>query len=356
MTTAVRGPHAPRLRGSHPRSSVVVWPRIVFLTAHAVLALHLVADIAERSSRRGRQLLTINPVWFVVMLAAEFASFACAWALQRLALRTAEVVRRSPRRSSPGTRSAASCRAGRRPAPPIQYRMLVASGLEPTHDRNGAHGRVAHQLGDAVRAPGPGAAGDHLRSAGAARPGAVGLAGGRVVRVGVGRRRGAPLVAPAARRNRSRDPVVRRTGCTATGRNAATCPTRSCTKRDEIRVTLGARWWLALLFAMGNWLFDYLALLGGAHRGRQPPAAVARVARVRRRRGPRDDPHHAGRAGVRRGRPHRHARAGRREPGGRRARDARLPVGLVLDAAAARAVRVRDAPPPVRRTHGEPGP
>ena len=32
-------------------------------------------------------------------------------------------------------------------------------------------------------------------------------------------------------------------------------------ERDEIRETLGTKWWVALITAMGNWLFDYLALL-----------------------------------------------------------------------------------------------
>ena len=32
-------------------------------------------------------------------------------------------------------------------------------------------------------------------------------------------------------------------------------------ERNEIRHSLGAAWWKALLFALGNWLFDYLALL-----------------------------------------------------------------------------------------------
>jgi len=32
-------------------------------------------------------------------------------------------------------------------------------------------------------------------------------------------------------------------------------------ERDQIRETLGDNWWMALFSAMGNWLFDYLALL-----------------------------------------------------------------------------------------------
>ena len=38
-------------------------------------------------------------------------------------------------------------------------------------------------------------------------------------------------------------------------------PARLVVQRNEIRETLGDTWWKALLFALGNWLFDYLALL-----------------------------------------------------------------------------------------------
>src|SRR4029077_17571583 len=38
-------------------------------------------------------------------------------------------------------------------------------------------------------------------------------------------------------------------------------PERLLVERNEIRHSLGDAWWKALLFALGNWLFDYLALL-----------------------------------------------------------------------------------------------
>jgi uncharacterized protein (TIRG00374 family) len=38
-------------------------------------------------------------------------------------------------------------------------------------------------------------------------------------------------------------------------------PDRLLAQRNEARTALGASWWKALLFALGNWLFDYFALL-----------------------------------------------------------------------------------------------
>jgi uncharacterized protein (TIRG00374 family) len=38
-------------------------------------------------------------------------------------------------------------------------------------------------------------------------------------------------------------------------------PQRLVVQRDEIRDILGDTWWKALLASLGNWLFDYLALL-----------------------------------------------------------------------------------------------
>ena len=76
-------------------------------------------------------LLTINPAWFVVMFLAEIASFACAWALQRLALRTGKWFAIATAQIS-GTRSAGSCPAARRPAPRSSTDCSSGSGLDPT--------------------------------------------------------------------------------------------------------------------------------------------------------------------------------------------------------------------------------
>jgi hypothetical protein len=44
-------------------------------------------------------------------------------------------------------------------------------------------------------------------------------------------------------------------------RSTTDLPARLVVQRDEIRQALGDTWWKALLFSLGNWLFDYLALL-----------------------------------------------------------------------------------------------
>src|SRR5580765_412468 len=76
-------------------------------------------------------LLTIQPGWFVVMFAAEIASFACAWALQRLALRTAKWFAIATAQIS-GNAFSRIVPGGAAAGAAIQYRLLVGSGLDPT--------------------------------------------------------------------------------------------------------------------------------------------------------------------------------------------------------------------------------
>jgi hypothetical protein len=56
------------------------------------------------------------------------------------------------------------------------------------------------------------------------------------------------------------------------GRGPATCPSGLSWSATRSASRLGANWWKALLFALGNWLFDYLALLAALAAGRVIPA------------------------------------------------------------------------------------
>ena len=64
-------------------------------------------------------------------------------------------------------------------------------------------------------------------------------------------------------------------------------------ERNEIGDALEDSWWKALLFASGNWLFDYLALLAALAAAGAPPSTHAGPARLLGLDGPGDDPDHA---------------------------------------------------------------
>lgn len=205
------------------------------------------------------ELLTINPAWFAVMFAAEIASFACAWALQRLALRTgrwfaiatAQISGNALSRIVPGGAAAGGA---------IQFRLLAGSGLDATTIGTGLTTASLISSGTLFALP--------LLALPAivfGAPAPRGLtqsawlgAGLFVLAVAVGgvllsSRR--PLVATGRAiqwaLNRARRHRAPRTDL----------PDKLVAERDEIRETLGSKWWLALVTAMGNWLFDYLALL-----------------------------------------------------------------------------------------------
>ena len=116
------------------------------------------------------------------------------------------------------------------------------------------------------------------------------------------------------------------TACAARPSRCTTCRERLLRERDRILATLGPRWKRALLATVGRWTFDYLTLLAALAAIGSHPRAGPRPARVLRRAGARADPDHAGRARLRRGRPDRDARAGRRQRG-RRACWRRSPTG-----------------------------
>ena len=60
----------------------------IALLAIALISLYVLWPGLLKLFSAWPQLLTINPIWIVVMIAAEGASFACQWALVRIALGT----------------------------------------------------------------------------------------------------------------------------------------------------------------------------------------------------------------------------------------------------------------------------
>ena len=225
------------------------------------------------------ELLKIEPAWFVVMFGLEIASFACAWALHRLALRTgrwfaiatAQIAGNAFSRIVPGGAAAGAA---------IQFRLLVLSGLNPTTIGTGLTAATLISSATLFALPvlalpaiafGAPAPSGLVQSAwlGAALF-VLAIVVGAVLLSADG-----PLlwVGKAIQRIQNR---MRRGRPPKTG-----IPEKLLRERNEIRSTLGSRWWLALITASGNWLLDYLALLAAvAAVGAQPRPALVLLAYV----------------------------------------------------------------------------
>jgi uncharacterized protein (TIRG00374 family) len=235
-----------------------MWPRIVFFVLTAIV-LYILWPSLLTVFEAWPDLLTIDPIWFVVMLGFEVASFISVWALERLAIRTdrwfgvatAQLAGNAVSRIVPGGAAAGGA---------IQYRMLTEIGIP------------AAQVGTGITAAGLIGTGTlfalpilTIPAALLGRPTPHGLAqaawlGGVVFVFGfiagwilLTRNGALRKVALAIQWILNR---VRRKHASVDD-----LPDRLLAERNEIRATLGSRWWQALLFALGNWLFDYLALL-----------------------------------------------------------------------------------------------
>lgn len=242
-------------------------PRLIFM-AVMLVTLYILWPSLMTVFSSWPSLLTIDPVWYPVMLLLEAASFVAAWALQRVALRTdrwfgiatAQLAGNAVSRVVPGGAAAGGA---------VQYRMLTDAGIAGAQVGTGLTAASLISTGTLFALP--------LLSVPAAllgRPVPSGLAqaawlGGLMFVVGfaVGwllltSDRALRAVARAIQRVRNR--ILRKR------EPLRTLPATLLEERDQIRRTLGAQWWKALLFALGNWLFDYLALLAalaavGAH-------------------------------------------------------------------------------------------
>jgi uncharacterized protein (TIRG00374 family) len=232
--------------------------RLAFL-AVMLVALYVLWPSLARVLDSWPKLLEIDPAWFVVMALLEAASFACIWGLQRLALRThrwfgvatAQLASNAFSRVVPGGAAAGGA---------LQWRMLTDSGEDGTLVATSLTASSLISTGTLFMLP--------LLTVPAAllgRPVPGGLAqaawlGGVVFVVGfiagwllLTRDGALRKVSNGVQRLRNRlqrksPPMV-------------DLDMRLLAQRDEIRSALGESWWKALLFALGNWLFDYLALL-----------------------------------------------------------------------------------------------
>jgi uncharacterized protein (TIRG00374 family) len=238
------------------RRAIVV--RLVFLLV-TVIALYILWPSLLSVLQAWPQLLDLNPGWFVAMFLLEVASFVCIWDLQRLALgtsgwfgvATAQLASNAFSRVVPGGAAAGGA---------LQWRMLTDSGVDGTKVATSVTAASFISTGILFVLPVL-----TVPSVVLGRPVPGGLAqaawlGGGVFVVGF----------LLGWRLMTHDSLLRSIGrgvqwlwnrLRRGGSPVTDLPERLVVQRDEIRSILGDTWWRALLAALGNRLFDYLALL-----------------------------------------------------------------------------------------------
>lgn len=252
--------------------------RLVFL-AFTLVSLYVLWPSLLKVFQAWPELLSLNPAWFGVMLLAELASYGSIWALQRLALRTREwfcvitahLTGNAFSRIVPGGAAAGGA---------IQYRFLVQAGVPAT--TVGAALTTAGLISSATLFALPLLA---LPAALAGRPVPSGLAQAAwlgaavfVVSVVVG---ALLITTDGLLRTAGRAIQAVKNRLRPRSEPTTDLPDRLLKERDAVRATLGSSWWWALVTALGNWLFDYLALLAAlAAVGSQPRPTLVLLAYV----------------------------------------------------------------------------
>jgi uncharacterized protein (TIRG00374 family) len=204
----------------------------------------------------------LSPLWIALMVVLEGVSFACIWILQAVLLRTRRIFLVATAQLS-GNAFGRIVPANAAAGGAMQYKLLTDRGLDSATVGSGL--TAASLISTATLTALPlvsiptvigGAAVDHglVRAAllGAivfvlfVAAGTVLLTNDAVLRQ-IGR---------AIEWCYGRIPSLRKRAVQHPG-----LPDRLVETRNRIRATLGTQWWIALLAAAGNWVFDYFALL-----------------------------------------------------------------------------------------------
>jgi uncharacterized protein (TIRG00374 family) len=251
--------------------------RRALLLAVTALSLYLLAPAILEVFGAFDELDEISPLWFPVMIALQIGSYACMWAIQRIAVRadrwgpviTSHLASNAFGRVVPGGVAASGA---------LQYAMLVRGGVPAAAAASGMTASSLLLFGTLLALPllatpaiiGGVAVDPHLTKA--ALAGAVLF----ILMVGVGAAcvlsdRPLELLGRAAQaiRNRVRPQREPLTGL----------PQRLRQERDVILRVLGRQWWQALLLASGRWVLDYLTLIAALYAlGAEPRASLVLLA------------------------------------------------------------------------------
>ena len=280
---ALRAPRAtPSDEPAAGFSALLKWLplRQILVFGIAIVGLYFVWPQLVNLFSQLPQLRGILWLWFVFMGLLEAASFACAWGLMRLALSarswfliaTAQLTGNAVSHLIPGGAAVGGT---------ASYQMFAASGAPPERIVSGL--TATSLISTAVLFSLPVLSLPAILFGGAAvdttllraliygmvvfalilAVGAVALFTDRPLRA----------VAKLVQRTRNRLLGHRKP---LTG-----LPDRLIDARDLIKSMLGRRWWAALPYAAGNWLFDYSALLAAlAATGARPRASLVLLAYV----------------------------------------------------------------------------
>jgi uncharacterized protein (TIRG00374 family) len=247
------------------------------LLAVTAISLYLLAPALLEVFGAFDELDEISPLWFLAMVALQIGSYACMWAIQRLAVRadhwgpvvTSQLASNSFGRVVPGGVAAAGA---------MQYAMLVRGGVPAGAAASGMTASSLLIFATLLALPllslpailGGVAVDPHLTRA------ALGGAVIFVLMFGAGAAcvlwdRPLELVGRATqavrnRIRRNREPVT-------------SLPERLIRERNVVVRVLGHEWWEALLLAAGRWVLDYLTLIAALYAvGANPRASLVLLA------------------------------------------------------------------------------
>ena len=200
------------------------------------------------------------PLWWVAMVVLQVGSYACMWAVQRMAMRadrwgpviTSQLASNSFGRVVPGGVAAAGA---------MQYAMLARGGVPAAQAASGMTASSVLVFGILLALP--------LLALPAVLFGApvdpglgrAALIGGVVFVLLCAAGASAivwdrPLLALGRAGQSIRNRIFRKRRKPLTG-----LPQRLLRERNAVREALGRRWWQALLLSAGRWVLDYLTLL-----------------------------------------------------------------------------------------------
>jgi uncharacterized protein (TIRG00374 family) len=257
----------------------LITPGRIAMLLVAAIALYVVWPSVIATFSSFDELRNVNPAWFVLMLLAELASFACIWLLISLCLgstryftiATAQVTSNSISKIVPGGSPVGAA---------FQFGMLAEAGIDPARVGTGTAVASLINVATLFALPVlsvPAILGGVAVARGLARAAWLGVGmfvllvcGGAALLLFDG-----PIDWVARTIQRVHNLVIRR-------RPPLTdLPARLTAERDAVRTTLGARWGQAVLRSAGNVLFDYLALLAAlVAAGARPRASLVLLAYV----------------------------------------------------------------------------